>query len=74
MLYKCKIMRFELSKEEKELAEKFEKKHLDCARKHSSTIGGAISYCFTPTGVGVSVAVKCNVCNEIEDITDYGDW
>lgn len=73
-MLKLKTVKFELSEKEEKLAEKFEKKHLNCAKEHPSTIGGAISYCFTRTGVGVSVVVKCNICNEIEDITDYDSW
>jgi hypothetical protein len=67
-------MRFELNEREKESAEIFEKKHLNCAKKHPSTIGGAVTYCFTPTGVGLSISIKCNVCNKEKDITDYESW
>ena len=67
-------MKFELNEKEKELAKKFERQHLDCAKEHPSTIGGAISYCFTRTGIGVSIIMKCNICNKIKDITDYDNW
>ena len=36
-------------------------------------IGGAYTYCFTPTSVGTAVVVQHANGEEI-DITDYGSW
>lgn len=36
-------------------------------------IGGAIQYCFTPTGLGTLVTVKC-ACGESHDVSDTEDW
>ena len=35
--------------------------------------GGAISYIFTPTSIGLVVEVKC-CCGQKTDITNYDDW
>lgn len=39
----------------------------------TSPIRGALSYVFTPTGIGLGIDVKC-VCGEIFDVTDYDSW
>lgn len=36
-------------------------------------IGGRLTHCFTPTGIGINVTVKC-ACGELKDITDYSCW
>lgn len=40
---------------------------------NSGSIGGAITYSFTPTGLGVVVKVKC-ACGEEKDLTNYEEW
>ena len=68
------VRKFELSKEESERADAFEKKHVECARKHPTAIGGNIEYRFTPTSIGTAVSIKCFLCGEEENITDYDLW
>lgn len=65
-------MKFELNDLEEEKAQEFKEKHKDCFVQ--STIGGQFSYIFTPTGIGYGVSIKCGICGESEDITDYGSW
>ena len=36
-------------------------------------IGGAITYCFTPTGLGDCVEAQC-ACGEKINVTDYNTW
>lgn len=36
-------------------------------------IGGRLSFCFTPTGIGTAVTVEC-ACGEKVNVTDYGSW
>lgn len=36
-------------------------------------IGGAITYCFTPTGMGNCVEAHC-ACGKKINVTDYEDW
>ncbi len=35
--------------------------------------GGALTYCFTPTGIGLAVEIRC-ACGESKNVTDYEDW
>ena len=68
------MTKFELHGKELERANAFEKKHLACAKKHPTTIGGNIEYRFTPTSIGNAVSIKCFLCGEEENITDYDLW
>lgn len=68
------ITEFKLNSKEAEKAKVFEEKHIECARKHPTTIGGHISYTFTPTSIGNAVSIKCFLCGEEENITDYDCW
>jgi len=36
-------------------------------------IGGRLTYCFTPTSIGVTVGVQC-ACGAEEHLTDYDSW
>jgi len=36
-------------------------------------IGGAITYCFTPTGLGDCVEAQC-ACGEKINVTAYDEW
>ena len=36
-------------------------------------IGGRITYCFTPTGLGVITSIRC-ACGGSIDLTDYENW
>lgn len=36
-------------------------------------IGGALTYSFTPTTLGVVIKVKC-ACGKEIDVTDYEGW
>jgi hypothetical protein len=35
--------------------------------------GGAITYTFTPTMIGLVIKVQC-ACGAEEDVTDYDEW
>lgn len=49
-------------------------RHIDPKRGHrySGAIGGAYTFCFTPTSLGTVATVEC-ACGEKFDVTDY-DW
>lgn len=68
------ITEFKLSENEIKDSEAFEEKHLECARKHPTTIGWHITYCFTPSSIGTVVMIRCNLCGEEKNITDYDLW
>jgi hypothetical protein len=60
---------FFLTEQEAKSADVFEKKHSKCGdRKHS------FMYCFTFTGIGNKVCIRCNSCEETKDITDVTTW
>ena len=41
---------------------------------HIGPIGGAYTYSFTPTTIGLSITVKHNVSGNKIDLTDYTEW
>lgn len=58
---------YTLTEIEQKKAEKFNKKHYKKCNSGMSVI-------FTETGIGLKVEVRCNICNKIKDISDYGSW
>lgn len=68
------IEEFKLNDNEKLAAEKFEEEHVKCAKKHPTTIGGNITYRFTPTSIGTGKVIRCNICGKELNITDYDLW
>ena len=68
------LTEFELSPLEEKRAKEFKNKHLECARKCPSTIGGHIDYIFTPNSLYRGLVMKCNICREEKNITDYNGW
>ena len=66
------ITEFKLTKKEAEMAEQFEKEHRH-SEEYKGAIGGHITYSITPTSLGDAKTIRCNVCGEKKDITDY-NW
>ena len=77
-------MKFELSGKEMEEFCKWRQKHdkkckLSPQNNRGSlsnpcgAIGGRFTYKFTPTGLGICVAVEC-ACGGKADLTDCSDW
>lgn len=65
---------FEMSEEELAKAKIWIEKHPCKHRgKGAGTIGGGISYIFSPTSIGDGITVKCS-CGEECDVTDYSSW
>lgn len=64
------IKNFELNDTEYQRAVEFEKRH----RHYSGAIGGHMSIEFSLTSIGCAKKVKCSICNESENITDYFEW
>lgn len=73
-------LNFALTKIETERAINFIEKH-----NHSeefkkqgklgfSTMGMQFTYIITPGGLGNSVSIKCNHCDQQEDISDIDNW
>lgn len=42
-------------------------------RPYAGAIGGALTYEFTPNGVGTTIVVRC-LCGETFNATDFEDW
>ena len=66
---------FKIQDKELENAENFIKKHREsCGAKYNLTLSEYFTYIFTPTGLGTGKSIKCNLCGEEENITDYDCW
>ena len=63
---------FKLTDQEAMLAEVFELEHKH-PHVNKGTIGGHISYIFTPTSIGIGISMRCSICGEEENITEY-NW
>ena len=62
---------FEINEAECKRADVFAEKHSICK---AHPIGGSkFSYIFTPT-IGMNVHIKCLICGEEEDVSDYNCW
>ncbi len=52
---------------------KFEKWRKAKGVVYVGAIGGAYTFCFTPTGIGMVEIVKCDDGTEL-DLTDFDNW
>jgi len=43
-------------------------------RPYYGAAGGSLTYCFTPTGVGINLTVRHNGTGAALDVTDYESW
>jgi hypothetical protein len=64
---------FKLTETEANSAKEFEKEHLH-KEIYKGAIGGHLMYSFVPTSIGDAVIVKCSICGEEKNITDYDSW
>lgn len=63
-----------MNQKEQKAALKWMKVHKKmCKQKDVGAIGGRYSFEFTPTSIGMAIAVKCT-CGEKENVTDYDCW
>lgn len=51
----------------------FQSKHNECDGS-AGAIGGAVTYSFTPTGLGFIVVLRCSICKQEENVTDFENW
>lgn len=65
-----RVALFWVEKDQAKRMSKFSDDHRCCQR---GAIGGAISYIFAPTSLGVVVKVKC-ACGKELDVSDYEGW
>ena len=65
---------FKLSEEDIEKWKTWNTEHKKvCKSLYAGAIGGRLTYCFTPTGLGTIIEVKC-LCGETLDLTDVDAW
>jgi hypothetical protein len=53
-------------------AQKFAEKHKNCAS--ISAMSEKFEYSFIPGGIGTCVSIRCLICKEEENITDFDCW
>ena len=67
------MMVFKLNDKEEAAAREFMQQH-----RHSDvnkgTIGGHMEFIFTPTAIGDACSIRCDICGEEKNITDYDCW
>ena len=64
-------MKFELDKDEIEVARKFKKKRLKKDSTDSGAIGGRFTYCFTPTSLGMIATIVDELTGKKKTLTDF---
>ena len=67
------MIEFKLNEKENELAEKFLQEHRH-PEIYKGAIGGHIDFIFTPTSIGDTCIICCDICDKKENITDYDAW
>lgn len=70
-------MKFELTEEQVNKANAWFKSIMERDQRHPfdyGATGGGLSYCFTPTGLGVIVTVQEALSKETLNLTDFSDW
>ena len=65
-------MKFEIDDEDYKMFVLKDKEH-KCTLSNDGTIGGRVSFKFTPTGLGIIAVAKC-ACGWKYDFTDYNSW
>ena len=67
-------LEFKISGKELIEARNFQDNHkCKLGGKKPGVSGGRYSYKFTPTTIGMAVAIKC-ACGQAKDVTDYDSW
>ena len=68
---------FEITTEENKQISDWLKEHNKTCEftnpENQGAIGGRLTYCFTPTGLGLVTKVKC-ACGGEKNVTNYDDW
>ena len=65
-------MKFEFTPEQWKKVQEWEKDH-GCTLKTHGAIGGAITYEFAPTSIGMCQSASC-ACGKQINVTDYDSW
>lgn len=52
----------------------FQIEHEQCVYKCKAATGGVFSYTFTPTSIGTTVEITCNMCKATKNVTNFDQW
>lgn len=66
-------MNFKLNDVEQQRASEFSDQHSH-EDVYKGAIGGHLTYSFAPNSIGCSVCMRCAICKQEENITDYDVW
>ena len=67
-------MQFEPTEEQYLQFVAWNEKHVpECPMYGRATLGGRLTWCFTPTGLGTLIEVKCK-CGSGIDLSDTENW
>lgn len=66
-------MVFKLNETEEAAAKDFIQRHRH-SEVNKGTIGGHINFIFTPTAIANACSIRCTICGEEKNITDYNCW
>ena len=67
------MIEFKLNEKEEAAAKEFMRQHRH-PEANKGAIGGHIHFIFTPTYIADACSIRCTICNEEKNITDYDCW
>ena len=67
------MIEFKLDETEEAAAEEFLQQHRH-PEVNKGAIGGHIKFIFTPTALADACSIRCTICGEEKNITDYNCW
>lgn len=67
------MMVFKLNDKEEVAAREFMQQHRH-SEVNKGAIGGHMEFIFTPTSIGDACSIRCDICGEEKNITDYNCW
>lgn len=70
-IFKPSAISYSLNEKEANAYAEFQKQHYEL---HKGIKACGCSVTFTHSGIGIGKSVKCNVCKESKNITDYNTW
>ena len=62
-----------LDETQTKMLNEWNEKHFCEFKDYSSAIGGRLTYCYTPTSLGMIIVIRCE-CGDKIDVTNYENW
>ena len=66
-------MKFQMSEQEVDNMNLWIERHDNKCKLKKKNKPRLFSYCFTPTGIGTIIKIKCS-CGKFKDVTDDSHW